>query len=129
MNGMSKKVIIGWIMAVLPSLLFFFSAYMKFFPTPEALEGMAKSGMPQHIVPPIGALEILCTVLFLIPQTAVLGAILLTGYLGGAIFSHVRMEDSVGIQVVLGVLVWGSLYLRDERVSALIPFRKAYSKG
>jgi uncharacterized membrane protein YphA (DoxX/SURF4 family) len=124
MKNISKKVLIGHIMAILPSLLLFFSAYMKFNPSPEALEGMAKSGLPQHIVPYIGMLEIFCTIIFLIPRTAVLGAILLTGYIGGAIFAHVRIEESFGIQVALGILIWGSLYLRDEKVSNLIPLRK-----
>lgn len=111
-------------MAFLPALLLFFSAYMKFFPTPEAIEGTVKSGIPLNIVPILGVIEILCTVIFLIPQTAVLGAILLTGYLGGAVFAHARLEEAPIIQVALGVIVWGSLFLRDERVRQLLPFRK-----
>jgi uncharacterized membrane protein YphA (DoxX/SURF4 family) len=124
MSKHPKKVIVGWVMAVLPALLFIFSSYFKFFPSQEALDGMAKSGMPAQIAFPLGIVELLCTIIFLIPQTAVLGAILLTGYLGGAIFAHVRMLEAPGIQLVLGVLIWGSLYLRDERVKQLIPFRK-----
>ncbi|WP_408098013.1 DoxX family protein [Peredibacter sp. HCB2-198] len=124
MSVKSKKVIVGHILGVLPVLILFFSAYMKFNPNPEALAGMAKSGIPVHLLPKLGLLEILCTVLFLIPRTSVLGAILLTGYLGGAIFAHVRIEDAVGIQIVLGFLVWGSLFLKDERVRQLLPIKK-----
>jgi hypothetical protein len=69
--------------------------------------------------------EIGCTLLYLIPPTAVLGAILLTGYLGGAVATHVRLlETQFVVPLLLGVLIWGGLFLRDPRVRALIPIRK-----
>jgi hypothetical protein len=100
------------------------SSYFKFFPNQEALDGMAKSGIPLDVVPVLGFVEILCTIIFLIPQTAVLGAILLTGYLGGAIFAHVRMEDAFILPLIFGILIWGSLFLKDERIRSLLPLRK-----
>ncbi|HZN08945.1 MAG TPA: DoxX family protein, partial [Pyrinomonadaceae bacterium] len=69
---------------------------------------------------------IICTVLYLIPKTAVLGAILLTGYLGGAVATHVRAGDGafgVGFAIAFGALVWLGIYLRDERLRELVPFR------
>ena len=73
----------------------------------------------------LGIVEVGCTLVYLIPRTAVLGAILLTGYLGGAVATHARLlEVQFLAPMVLGVLVWGGLYLRDARVRALIPFRK-----
>ena len=69
----------------------------------------------------LGVLELACTILYAIPRTSVLGAILLTGYLGGATATHVRVGDSFIMTVVLGVVVWGGLFLRDARLRALIP--------
>ncbi len=124
MSKPSKQVIIGWILAVLPAIMLCMSSYFKFFPNQEALDGMAKSGMPLQIVAPIGIVELISAILFLIPQTAVLGAILLTGYLGGAVFAHVRMVEPFFFPIIFGVFIWGSLWFRDERVKSLIPFRK-----
>jgi hypothetical protein len=76
---------------------------------------------------PLGIICLICTVLYAIPRTSILGAILLTGYLGGAIASKVRIEDPIFSSVLFGfyfgVLVWGGLYLRDERLRSLIPLR------
>jgi hypothetical protein len=72
---------------------------------------------------PLGILELTCTVLYLIPQTAVLGAILLTGYLGGAIATHVRLGEGIIMHVVIGIVFWLGIYLRDSRLRALIPLR------
>jgi hypothetical protein len=74
----------------------------------------------------LGILELACTVLYLVPRTAVLGAILLTGYLGGAVATHVRVGDGFGqlvVPIFLGVLVWGGLCLRDTRLRAILPLR------
>ena len=69
-------------------------------------------------------LELSCTIIYLIPRTSVIGAILLTGYLGGAIQTHLRVGDAFVAQFIFGVVIWGGLYLRDTRLRALIPFRK-----
>jgi hypothetical protein len=88
------------------------------------VEGTVQFGYPQHLATPIGVVLTVCTLLYLVPRTAVLGAILLTGYLGGATASHVRVEDpNFLFAAVVGVLVWAGLYLREPRLRALIPFR------
>ena len=87
------------------------------------VEGFVHLGYPESLALAIGIVELACTVLYVIPQTAVLGAIVLTGYLGGATASHVRIGEPFHLAVLLGVLMWGGLYLRDERVRALIPLR------
>jgi hypothetical protein len=72
---------------------------------------------------PLGILELSCVVIYLIPQTAVIGAILLTGYLGGAICSHWRVGDPVYTHIVLGILIWLGLWLREDRLKPLMPLR------
>ena len=89
-----------------------------------------RSGVLEHLGYPehpfaLAIVEVSCTLVYLIPRTAVLGAILLTGYLGGAIATHVRLlEMQFLTPLVLGVLIWGGLFLRDPRVRALIPIRR-----
>lgn len=111
----------GRIMSYLPALLFVFSGLMKFNRTPELEKGFEHLQMPVAFATGLGVLELACTVLYLIPRTAVLGAILLTGYLGGAILTHLRVGDPFIVQFILGVVLWGGLYLRDPRLRALIP--------
>jgi hypothetical protein len=88
------------------------------------VQGFAQFGYPESLILKIGILEIFCTVVYMIPRTSVLGAILMTGYLGGATATNVRVGDpSSFIPVLVGVLVWAGLYLRDDRLRALIPLR------
>lgn len=87
-------------------------------------ENMAKYGYAASTVLPIQVIAIACVILYAIPRTAVLGAILLTGYLGGAVSTHVRAGDPWFLAVVFGVFVWLGLFLRDPRLRALIPLRK-----
>jgi hypothetical protein len=90
------------------------------------VEDFARLGYPESVIMGIAILEIACTLVYLIPRTSVLGAILLTGYLGGAVATHVRVGDpSVNIlaPIFVGALFWVGLYLRNERLRALIPFR------
>jgi hypothetical protein len=108
-------------MSALPVLMLLFSGVMKFIPSPQLSEGFKHLELPVSMAFGLGVLELACTVIYLIPRTAVLGAILLTGYLGGAILTHLRVGDVYGMQVVLGVLLWGGLYLRDPRLRVLIP--------
>lgn len=117
--------IAGWIFTGLIGVfLIGASAVPKFMNPPMLAEMMEKLGwsMDSRIV--LGTLEVVCTVLFLIPQTAVLGAILLTGYLGGAIATHVRIHDQFIASAVIGVLAWLALYLRDPRIRALLPINQ-----
>lgn len=88
------------------------------------LEGTVKFGYPAHLASWIGLTLIVCTLLYVIPRTALLGAVLITGYLGGAAATHVRVEDpSFLFPVAMGVLAWLGLYLRDARLRALLPVR------
>lgn len=114
----------GMVMSVLLSLMLLFSVYMKFTSPPEVLEGFEKFGYPQSVLFPIGVVELVCTVLYLMPRTSVVGAILLTGYFGGAIATHVRISDIFYAPVIMGIVAWLALFLRDRKVRALIPFTK-----
>jgi hypothetical protein len=91
---------------------------------PSVAEEFHRLGYPEKTTRPIAAAEIGGAILFLIPQTAVLGAIVLTGYLGGATATHVRVEDPFVGPIVIGVLVWLALFLREPRLRALIPWRR-----
>ncbi len=114
----------GWIIGVLLSLLLIFGAAMSFAKPPTVVEGMKKFGYPAHDIVPLAIVELCCAIIYLIPRTAVLGAILLTGYFGGATATHVRVDDPSFIMPVLcGVLIWLGLLLRDRRLRALLPLR------
>lgn len=101
-----------------------FSATGKFMKPQQVIDGFAHLGWPLKLAVALGILEVACTILYLVPRTSVLGAILLTGYLGGAIATHVRLEEAFHFPVIFGVLVWLGLFVRDARVRALIPIRK-----
>ena len=121
----SKPVLwTGRVLSALPVLMLLFSAAMKFARPPVVVEGMAKSGFPEHLLLPLGILEVACTVLYILPPTAVLGAVLLTGYLGGAVASHVRLGEPWFMPVLLGVLLWLGLFLREPRLRPLLPLRR-----
>ncbi len=113
----------GRVLSALPVLMLLMSAYFKFNMPPDAKESMVKIGWNENLLATLGILEIVCTLIYLIPQTAVLGAILLTGYLGGAIATHVRVGEPFIVPAALGVVLWLGLYLRDTRLRALIPLR------
>ena len=119
-----KVVWVGRVISVLPCLLFLFSAFLKFKDGPQMLQGMAHLGIPASLLVPLGILEVACVVVYLIPATSVLGAILLTGFLGGAICTHLRVGDPFYVQIVLGILIWLGLYLRDDRLKPLLPLRR-----
>ena len=118
-----KVVWVGRVISVLLSLLFAMSAFMKLKGGAEVMQGMAHLGFPESLIMPLAILEISCVVIYLIPATSVLGAILLTGYIGGAICTHLRVGDPFFIQIALGIFVWLGLYLRENRLKALIPLR------
>ncbi|MEX0777996.1 MAG: DoxX family protein [Phycisphaeraceae bacterium] len=123
--AVSKKMLwAGWIVGILPVLLLIMSATMKFVKPPEVAEGFAHLGYPEHLALGLGILELACVIVYLVPQTAVLGAILLTGYLGGATATHVRVGDPFFMPIILGVLLWLGLFMRDRRLRALIPLRR-----
>jgi len=119
----SWQVWTGRVLSALPSLLLLFSASMKLMHPPQVLEGWAKSGYPMGSLLPLGIVEILCVVIYLVPRTAILGAILMTGYLGGAVATHVRAGEPFVIPIVVGVVAWLGLWLRDPALRAFIPLR------
>lgn len=118
---------IGWVLSAIPALMMGGGALLMLFNIDTVRSGMAEHDFtdPNRAAWIILTLEIVCTLFYLIPRTAVLGAILLTGYLGGAIATHLRVEEYPQIVParVLGVLVWLGLYLRDPRLRTLAPLR------
>ena len=119
-----KVVWVGRVISGLASLVFLFSAFLKLTGGPEVIQGFAHLGLSESMMKPLAALEISCVVIYLIPPTAVLGAILLAGYMGGAICTHGRVGDPFVVQILLGIFVWLGLYLREPRLRDLIPLRK-----
>jgi DoxX-like protein len=124
MCASGKIVWVGRVISALVSFLFAMSAVMKLRGGPEVVEGMAHLGLPESLIMPLAILEISCVVIYAIAATAVLGAILLTGYIGGAILTHLRVGDPFLMQIAIGIFIWLGLYLREDRLKALIPLRK-----
>jgi uncharacterized membrane protein YphA (DoxX/SURF4 family) len=118
-----KKLWTGRIISALAVLMLVFSGVMKLLKPAAVVEEFARLGYPESLAVSIGILEILCAVVYIIPRTSILGAILLTGYLGGATATHVRIGDPFFIPIVLGIFIWVGLFLRDGRLQALIPLR------
>ncbi|MFO0830198.1 MAG: DoxX family protein [Phycisphaerales bacterium] len=117
----------GRVLSVVPSLLLLVGGAMNLAQTKDAVEGAAKYGYPESAVFPLGVTIVVCTLLYLIPRTSTLGAILLTGYLGGAVATHVRASDPVAFVVlpaVFGAVLWLGLLLREPRLSAVLPLRR-----
>jgi hypothetical protein len=115
-------------MSALPALFLLMDAVMKFAKPKMVVEGTVKLGYPEAVILPLGVVLLVSTLLYILPATSVLGAILLTGYLGGAVATHVRVGDPLFshtlFPVYFGALLWGGLVLRDPRLRALLPLRK-----
>lgn len=123
----SKKMLwAGYVVSALPVLMLVMSGVMKIMQPPDAVKGFEHLGWPLSLALALAVAELGSTLLYVFPHTAVLGAILLTGYLGGAIATHVRIGEhsQIAIPVLLGVLIWLGLYLRDARLRDLVPLRK-----
>ena len=120
----TASVVTGWVIGLLPVLLLLFSAVMKLARVPSVVDGFHKFGYADGVIRTIGIVELVCTVVYLLPQTAMLGAILLTGYLGGATATQVRIGDPTFFAPILcGILLWVGLFLRDPRLRVLVPLR------
>lgn len=114
---------IGRVLSALPALFLLFDGIMKLAKPSFVVEATVKMGFAESVIVPLGLVVIACTILYLVPSTAVLGAILLTGYLGGAVSAHLRAGDGpfeILFPVVFGVLLWGGLVLRDPRLRSLV---------
>jgi len=123
MAASGKIVWVGRVISVLAALVFAMSAIMKLKGGPDIAQGMAHLGLPESLITPLAVLELSCVVIYLIPATSVLGAILLTGYMGGAICTHLRVGDPFFVQIAVAICVWLGLYLREDRLKGLIPLR------
>jgi len=121
------KLWVGRILSWLPALFLLVDGVMKLFKPVVVVEATTKLGYAENVIVPLGIVLTVCTIIYLIPRSAVLGAILLTGYLGGAVATHVRVGEGpfpIFFPIIFGVLLWGGLYLRDNRLRTLIPINQ-----
>jgi hypothetical protein len=126
MDRARTMTIAGWIVTLAVTGFMLLDVSYDLRQASMAVQANAAMGIPADAVLPIGIVGLVCTLLYLFPPTAPLGAILLTGFLGGAIVTHLRVHGSLhdmGENVLIGVLAWGGLWLRDERVRRLLPVR------
>ena len=124
MQSQSKTIIgLGRAMTALAALPFLVSCYMKLSGNIQMLRGGEHLGWSLDQMMKLGVLEAICVLLYLCPPVAVLGAVLLTGYLGGAISTHVRIGEPVSMHIGIGLLIWGGLFLRESRLRELLPIR------
>ena len=123
----NKKLWLGRILSALSILFLLFDSAVKLMKLPPAVQGTVELGYPPSVIVGLGMLLLACVVAYAIPRTSVLGAILLTGYLGGAIASQLRVGNPLFSHILfpiyVALLIWGGLYLRDHRLRALIPLR------
>ena len=117
---------LGRIIGGLPAILLVFDGVMKLLKPEPVVKATLELGFPEASIVPLGIVVLVCAILYLIPRTAVLGAILLTGYLGGAVATHVHASHGafeIVFPVIFGMLLWLGLYLRDDRLRAILPLR------
>ena len=119
-----------WAGRIMSGLVVFFltaDSIMKLMHASFVLKEMERLGLPVNLTVPIGIILLTCTILYAVPRTSVLGAILLTGYFGGAVLTHLRAGDPLLshalFPIYMGVVLWGGLFARDKRLRALIPWR------
>jgi hypothetical protein len=118
---------IGRIISALAVLFLVLDGTIKLMNIQPVVDASILLGMPVGLAPSIGILLLACTAVYLTPRTSVLGAILLTGYLGGAISLQVRVSAelfSLVFPIIIGALLWGGLFLRDDQLRALVPLRR-----
>ena len=127
-SSAKKRSTAGYVLTGLVAAFLTFDTVMKLLQLAPAVQGTTELGYPAGTVVVIGAIELLCLVLYVIPRTSVLGALLLTGYLGGAIATHVRIGSPLPTHtlfpIYVALMVWGGLYLRESRLRELLPFRR-----
>lgn len=127
LTSRAKKLLwVGRILSSLAALFLLIDGVMKLVKPAVVVETTVKLGYAESVILGLGIVLLACTAIYLIPRTAVLGAILLTGYLGGAVATHVRVGGplfAVIFPVIIGLLLWGGLYLRNERLRSSFPFQ------
>jgi len=123
-----RQILSGRILSGLAIAFLLFDSGMKIARVPAAVEGTVQLGYPAETILGIGLVQLVCLALYAAPRTAVVGALLLTGYLGGAVATQVRVGNPLFSHILfptyVAALVWGGLYLRDARLRALVPFRR-----
>jgi hypothetical protein len=123
-----KRLVAGYVLTALVALFLTFDTVIKVLRLAPAIQGTTELGYPADTVLWIGMIELACVGLYLVPRTSVLGALLLTGYLGGAIAAHVRVGSPLLshtlFPIYVALVLWGGLYLRETRLRPLIPFRR-----
>ena len=124
--GKPRNVVLwtGRVLSLVIVLFMLMAAVMSITKNQQAIEGTKKMGLSEDVMVPLGIVSLVSTVLYAIPFTSVLGAILLTGYLGGAVFAHLRMGEPVYVPIIFGVAVWAGLFLRFPDLRRMIPFRR-----
>ena len=128
MTTTPKTIWIGRTLSALAILFLSFDTIVKVLRLPVAIEGTTQLGYPESTVFVIGVIQLVCLVLYVIPQTSVFGAILFTGYLGGAIATHLRIGSPLFTHILfpiyVALLIWGGLYAREPRLRAMVPIRR-----
>src|SRR5262245_57132702 len=122
----SKRLWTGRIISALAVLFLLFDAVAKLVKPVWVVEPTIRLGYPESLIVSLGIVLLVCTIIYVIPRTTFLGAILLTGYLGGAVATHVRAGGQwfpILFPFIVGLLIWGGYYLRDERLRSLLPLR------
>jgi len=121
------KLWTGRVLSALPALAMLLSSTMKLSHQPKFIDmWVGHFGYPESAATGIGLVELACVALYVFPRTRILGAILMTGYLGGAIATHVRVGEAFFIPFALGIAAWGGLFLRDERLGELLPMTRPH---
>lgn len=121
-----KRLWASWIIGGLPAVFLLLDASMKLVKPAAVVEGSLKVGFPESTLIGIGIALLISTLLYMVPRTAVLGAIMLTGYLGGAVATNVRVSGpvfNIVFPIIFAALLWGGIWLRDRRLQELLPVR------
>jgi hypothetical protein len=121
------RLITGRVLSTLATLFLLFDAFGKLAKPASVVEASARIGFPLHLLVPIGVILLICTILYAIPRTAVFGAVLLTGYLGGAVEAVLSTSSpvfEVAFPVIFGVILWAGIFLREPRLLQLFPLRR-----
>src|SRR5262245_30696492 len=124
-----RRLVAAYVLTAFVGVFLAFDAAMKVLKLAPAVQGTTELGYPVGTVMVIGVIELVCLILYLVPRTSVLGALLLTGYLGGAIATHVRAGSPLATHtlfpIYVAMMMWGGLYLRETRLRELVPLRRS----